>query len=109
MLDDETKAIMQEIVRCDALGRVHIGTDYFDASINRIAATVIGARNTKKALLYALLQPNELLKKAESMGDFTRRLALMEESKSFPFGLVWDMFCERANVPGSNWIDGVKY
>lgn len=109
MLDDETKAIMQEIVRANAINKVHIGTDYFDASINRVAATVIGARNAKKALLYALLQPNQRLMKAESEGDYTRRLALLEEAKSLPFGLVWDMFCEREGVPGSEWIDAVKY
>lgn len=109
MLDDETKAIMHEIVRCGALGRVHIGTDYFDASINRIAATVIGARNAKKALLHALLQPNDALKAAESSGDFTRRLALLEESRTLPFGLVWEAFCEREGVPGSDWIEKLKY
>lgn len=104
MLDDETKAIMQEIVRADALEKVHIGTDYFDASINRVAASVIGARNTRKALLYALLQPNQMLMQAEREGNFTRRLALLEEAKTLPFGLVWDMFCEQADVPGSSWI-----
>jgi L-rhamnose isomerase len=108
MLDDETKAIMQEIVRYNALDKVHIGTDYFDASINRIAATVIGARNAKKALLYALLQPNKELIKAEADGDFARRLALYEEAKTMPFGLVWDMFCERESVPGSDWIDQLQ-
>jgi len=105
MLDDETKAIMQEIVRCEALGKVYIGTDYFDASINRIAATAIGARNVKKALLYALLQPNQRIIKAEAEGNFTMRLALLEEAKTLPFGLVWDMFCESECVPGSEWIE----
>lgn len=109
MLDDETKAIMQEIVRCGALDKVHIGTDYFDASINRVAASVIGTRNARKALLYALLQPDAMLKKVEAEGDFTRRLALLEEAKTLPFGLVWDMLCELENVPGANWIDQVKY
>ncbi|MGM9522251.1 MAG: L-rhamnose isomerase [Oscillospiraceae bacterium] len=109
ILDDETKSIMQEIVRCGALSKVHIGTDYFDASINRVAATVIGLRSTKKALLCALLQPNDLLKKAEADGDYTRRLALLEEAKTLPFGLVWDMFCEQEDVPGSSWIDSIKY
>lgn len=107
MLDDETKAIMQEIVRANALDKVHIGTDYFDASINRVAASVIGARNTKKALLYALLQPNRDLMEAEAEGNFTKRLALLEEAKTLPFGLVWDMFCERENVPGSDWIQNL--
>jgi L-rhamnose isomerase len=104
MFDDETRAIMQEVARYDALDRVHIGTDYFDASINRIAATVIGSRNTKKALLYALLQPNKQLIEVEVSGDFAKRLALFEEAKTLPFGLVWDMFCEREGVPGSDWI-----
>lgn len=104
MLDDETKAIMQEIVRADALDMVHIGTDYFDASINRVAASAIGARNAKKALLYALLQPNQALMQAEAEGNFTRRLALLEEAKALPFGLVWDMFCEQEGVPGSDWV-----
>lgn len=109
MLDDETKNIMCEIVRCNALDKVHIGTDYFDASIHRVAASVIGTRNAKKALLYALLQPNQMLKEAEANGDFTRRLAILEESKSLPFGLVWDMFCERSGVPQGNWMDSLKY
>lgn len=109
MLDDETKAIMQEIVRCNALEKVHIGTDYFDASIHRVSALIIGARNTKKALLYALLQPNDALRQAETAGDYTRRLALLEESKSLPFGLVWDYFCECQNVPGADWINRMKY
>ena len=108
MLDDETKNIMQEIVRADALDKVHIGTDYFDASINRVAATVIGTRNTKKALLYALLMPNDLLKKVEAEGNYTKRLAILEEAKSLPFGLVWDKFCEINNVPGAEWIDMIR-
>jgi len=109
MLDDDTKAVMQEIVRCGALGKVFIGTDYFDASINRIAATVIGARNVKKALLYALLQPNDKMMEYERNADNTKRLAVYEESKTLPFGLVWDMFCEREGVPGSDWIGRIRY
>lgn len=104
MWDDETKAIMQEIVKCDALERVHIGTDYFDASIDRIAASVIGVRNAKKALLYALLQPNERLMAYEREMDYTRRLALHEEARTLPVGSVWDMFCETEGVPGSAWF-----
>lgn len=103
MLDDETKNIMQEIVKANALDRVHIGTDYFDASINRIAASVIGARNAKKALLYALLQPYESLMEAERSGNYTKRLALLEEAKALPFGIVWEYFCETENVPGQEW------
>jgi L-rhamnose isomerase len=106
LLDDETKAIMQEIVRCGALNRVHIGLDYFDASINRIAATAIGARNAGKALLLALLEPTELLKKYERDGDFTRRLAVSEEIKALPFGLVWDMYCEMSGVKTYDWLEG---
>lgn len=103
-LDDETKAIMEEIVKCDALDKVHVGLDFFDASINRIAATVIGARNARKALLLALLAPVEEMKEAEINDNFTKRLALREEIKSMPFGLVWDYFCETENVAGSEWL-----
>lgn len=104
ILDDETKAIMNEIVRYNAFDKIHIGLDYFDASINRIAATVIGARNVKKALLCALLEPTEELKKAEYDNDLTKRLGYAEEVKSLPFGLCWDMFCEMENVPGIDWM-----
>lgn len=104
MLDDETKAIMEEIVRQDALGQVYIGTDFFDASIDRVAATIIGARNVRKALLLALLQPTKLLKELEKNDNLTGRLALYEESKQLPFGFVWDRFCEMEGVPGSDWI-----
>lgn len=104
LFDDETKAIMQEIVRYDALDKVHIGLDFFDASIDRISATVIGARNAKKALLSALLEPTEELIKIEREDNLTKRLALSEEIKSLPFGLVWDMFCEMENVPNSEWV-----
>lgn len=104
LFDDETKAIMQEIVRYDALDKVHIGLDFFDASIDRISATVIGARNAKKALLSALLEPTEELMKIEIEDNLTKRLALSEEIKSLPFGLVWDMFCEMENVPNSEWV-----
>lgn len=104
LFDDETKAIMQEIVRYDALDKVHIGLDFFDASIDRISATVIGARNAKKALLSALLEPNKELMKIEKEDNLTKRLALSEEIKSLPFGLVWDMFCEMENVPNSEWV-----
>ena len=98
-LDDEAKAVMQEIVRCNALEKVHIGTDYFDASIDRIKATVTGARNVRKALLLALLEPTEKLRKLEAEGDLTGRFVLSEEIKTMPAGLVWEMFCEQENVP----------
>lgn len=104
IVDDETKAIMEEIVRCDGLDKVHIGLDYFDASIDRVTAMVIGARCARKALLLALLQPTAELKKLELEGNLTKRLAMLEELKSLPFGLVWDMFCEMEQVPGKEWI-----
>jgi len=91
--------ITQEIVRNDALERIHIGLDYFDASINRVAAWTIGARNTLRALLMALLEPKEMLRQYEIQGDFSSRLALQEELKSMPFGAVWDYYCMKKNVP----------
>jgi L-rhamnose isomerase len=99
LLDDPTQAIMQELVRCDALGRTSIGLDFFDASINRIAAWTIGTRSAQKALLLALLEPRELLRQAEVSGDFTTRLALLEGVKSLPWGIVWDEFCRRSDTP----------
>jgi len=98
-LTDDLRMIAQELVRNDALDRVHIGLDYFDASINRIAAWVIGTRNTQKALLAALLEPVDALRKAEKSGDFTERLALLESIKSLPLGAVWDYYCLKQNVP----------
>ncbi len=108
LLDDPTTAIMHELVRGDFLGRTHIGLDFFDASINRIAAWVIGTRNTLKALLIALLEPPGI-REAERSGDLTGRLALMEETKSMPWGAVWDAYCEARNVPvGGAWLDEVR-
>ena len=90
------------------LDRVHLGLDYFDASINRIAAWVIGTRNLLKALLIALLEP-PAIRAAEERGDNTTRLALQEESKALPFGAVWDHHCERQGVPvGEGWLAEVK-
>lgn len=110
LLDDETQAIASEIVRHNLFNRVHIGLDFFDASINRIAAWVIGTRNMKKALLKALLEPTELLKKLETEGDYTARLALLEEQKSLPWQAVWDMYCQRHDVPvGGQWLDAVRH
>ena len=106
---DELYAITQEIVRGNFLDRVHIGLDYFDASINRIAAWVIGARAMQKALLAALLEPTAQLRKLEQSGDFTSRLAMLEEIKSLPIGPVWDYYCLKADVPvGAAWLDEVK-
>ena len=98
-LSDDLQAIMQEIARCDALERVHIGLDFFDASINRIGAWAIGTRNACRALLMALLEPRDLLREYENAGDFTGRLALLEELKGLPFGAVWDYYCQARNVP----------
>jgi L-rhamnose isomerase len=98
-LTDELQAIMQEIVRGGFLNRVHIGLDFFDASINRVAAWVIGTRNAMKALLMALLEPEQTLQAYENEGNFTARLALLEELKGLPFGAVWDYYCQKENVP----------
>jgi L-rhamnose isomerase len=97
--NDDLQTITQEIVRNDGLERIHIGLDYFDASINRVAAWTIGARNTLRALLMALLEPQDMLKQYEIEGDFSSRLALQEELKSMPFSAVWDETCLRKNVP----------
>ena len=105
ILDDPTRAVMEELVRGDFLGRTSIGLDYFDASINRVAAWIIGIRATQKALLLALLEPSKQLREAEANGNFTARLALLEEAKSLPWGAVWDEFCRRSNVPvGAAWL-----
>ncbi|MBN1359653.1 MAG: L-rhamnose isomerase [Sedimentisphaerales bacterium] len=109
ILDGELAAIAQELVRSGRLDRIHIGLDFFDASINRVAAWVIGMRNMAKALLLALLEPTESLKQMELAGDFTSRLALLEELKTLPFGAVWDYYCLKADVPvGPAWLDAVK-
>lgn len=109
ILDDELCAIAQSLVRGGLINRTHIGLDFFDASINRIAAWVIGMRNMQKALLKAMLEPTDMLKKAELEGDYTARLALTEEYKSYPFGAVWDYFCEVNGVPvGEEWLDEVR-
>ena len=105
ILDDETKEIAKEIVRCDALDRVFIALDYFDASINRVAAWVIGARNMQKALLSALLLPHDKLEQYQNAADYTKVLALTEEFKTFPFGDIWDEYCERCRTAvGMDWI-----
>ena len=109
LLNDELYAIAQELVRGDFLKRVHIGLDFFDASINRVAAWVIGTRAMIKALLYALLEPTEKLRQLENDGDLTSRLALMEDLKTLPFGAVWDYYCQSQNKPaGNTWMDAVK-
>jgi L-rhamnose isomerase len=105
---DDLQAIAREIVANGNLPRVHIGLDYFDASINRIAAWVIGTRNMLRALLLALLEP-PAIGDAEKAGDHTARLALQEEAKTLPFGTVWDFYCESKSVPvGAAWLDEVR-
>jgi len=109
LLDDETQAIANELVRGRVLDRVHIGLDFFDASINRVAAWVIGTRNMRKALLRSLLEPSAAIADAEARGDTTARLAWFEEQKSMPWGAVWDYYCESRGVPvGLGWLDRVR-
>jgi len=109
ILNDDLRAIAEEIVRGDALSRVHIGLDFFDGSINRVGAWVIGARATLKGLLAALLEPRDWLWQAEQAGDGFRRLALMEEGKALPLGAVWEYYCLQAGVPaGPEWLDAVR-
>jgi L-rhamnose isomerase len=109
ILDDPTVSIFQEIVRCGALDRTHIGLDFFDASINRIAAWTVGARSAQKALLIALLEPAGTLRDLEAGGDFTGRLALVEALRSLPWGEVWAEHCRRNDVPGDTaWMPAVK-
>ncbi|WP_261640495.1 L-rhamnose isomerase [Erwinia mallotivora] len=110
LLDDETQAIASEIVRQKLFDKVHIGLDFFDASINRIAAWVIGTRNAKKALLRALLEPVDRLKKLELEGDYTSRLALLEEQKCLPWQAVWETYCLRHDVPAdASWLGEVRH
>jgi L-rhamnose isomerase len=109
VLNDDLTAIAQELVRGGYLERTHVGLDFFDASINRIAAWVIGMRNMLRALCFALLEPVEQLKKLEAGGDYTSRLALMEELKTMPFAAVWDFYCVQKGVPvGMDWLAEVK-
>jgi len=109
ILSDELQSLMQELVRGAYLERTHIGLDYFDASINRILAWIIGTRCALKALLAAFLEPTETLQQWEAAGDYSRRLAMLEEIKTLPLGAVWDNYCLNQNVPvGSDWIDIVK-
>ncbi len=109
ILNDDLRAIAEEIVRGGFLRRVHIGLDFFDASINRVAAWVTGVRAMLKALLLALLEPTAALRAFEIQGDFTSRLAMLEELKTLPFGAVWDYYCEKQGTPvGKAWLDEVK-
>jgi len=109
LLDDETQAIANELVRGGMLDRVAVALDFFDASINRIAAWVIGTRNLRKALLRALLEPAARLVAAEERIDHTARLAMLEEQKSMPWAAVWDRYCESRGAPtGLGWLDEVR-
>ncbi len=109
VFSDDTRAVFQELVRGGALGRVYVALDFFDASINRIAAYCIGARSTRKAILYALLEPAERLAELEAEGEGAQKLALMEEMKTMPLGAVWDHLCTESNVPaGAAWIGEVE-
>ncbi|MFN8529699.1 MAG: L-rhamnose isomerase [Anaerolineae bacterium] len=108
-LTDDLQAIMQEIVRGGFVNRVHIGLDFFDASINRVAAWTIGTRNALRSLLMALVEPSEMLCQLEQAGDFTSRLGLLEELKGLPFGAVWDQYCLQEGVPvGFAYMDEIK-
>ena len=109
ILSDELRAVAEEVAWNGYLDRVHIGLDYFDASINRVAAWVIGARSALLAFLIALLAPSKKLKDLEKAGDNTSRLALMETLKGLPSGAVWDYHCLAAAVPaGYDWMNRVK-
>ena len=109
LFDDETKEIAKEIVRNDALDRVFLGLDFFDASINRISAWVVGMRNMQKAFLFALLQPNDKLKELQNNGEFTELMMLQEELKLYPFGDVWNYFCGQCSVPEKeDWFKEVQ-
>ena len=109
LFDDETKEMAKEIVRCDALGRVYMALDYFDASINRIAAWVVGFRSWQKALLSALCTPNAALKKLQDNAEFSKLIAMQEEIKTLPFGDIWEEYCERCGVKNEFFGEIEKY
>jgi L-rhamnose isomerase len=109
ILNDDLNQIAQELVRGEFVGRTHIGLDFFDASINRVAAWVVGTRAFLKALLFAFLEPIALLRDAEARGDYTARLAWLEEAKSLPHGAIWDHWCVRHGVPiGTRWLEPIR-
>ena len=106
---DEVNSVMHEIVSAGTLDNTFIGTDYFDATINRIAAWTIGTRATKKALLAAMLEPMNMIKDAENEGDFTKRLALTDEFRSLPSSTVWDWYCMSKDIPqNTEWLADLK-
>lgn len=108
LFEDELKEICKEIVRNGATEKVMIGLDYFDASINRISAWVVGERNMDKALLYALLQPDDILKKMQDEANFTEQMVLQEEMKTLPYGDVWEEYLRRNNFAGADWFEKVR-
>ena len=109
ILSDDLLDLAREIIRCDAMDRVHIGLDYFDATINRIGAYVIGSRATQKAFMQALLEPRAALEKYEEQGRYFQRLALQEEAKSLPWNAVWDMYCQMKETPvGESFIGEIE-
>jgi len=109
LYDDETRELCKEIVRNNALDKILIGLDFFDASINRIAAWVIGSRSVQKGLLYALLMPHDKLKAAQNAGNHTEQLVIMEDIKTLPFGAVWAEYCRKQNVPlDGQWMEAVR-
>ncbi len=106
--DDETREIAKEIVRCNALNRVYIALDYFDASINRISAYVTGFRAMQKALLNALCTPHEMLKKLQDTAQFSKKMVIMEECKTLPLGDVWTEYCKQCGVAAEGWYDEIQ-
>lgn len=107
LFEDELKEICKEIVRNDAINKVYIGLDYFDASINRLSAWIVGARNVRKGLLYALLQPNQILKKLQDEADFTKLMVMNEELKTYPFNIVWDEYLKEQKLD-NNWYQEIE-
>ena len=109
ILNDEVRGIAEEIVRSDALDKVHLALDFFDASLNRVGAWIIGTRATQKSVLLALLEPRDKLREYEDSGNYFARLALLEEIKTLPFGAIWDYFCLKMNVPaGESWMEDIR-
>jgi L-rhamnose isomerase len=109
ILNDEVRGIAEEIVRSGALDKVHLALDFFDASLNRVGALVIGARAVQKSFLLALLEPREKIQEFENAGNYFARLALLEEIKTLPFGAVWDYFCLKMDVPaGESWMEEIQ-
>lgn len=107
LFEDELKEICKEIVRNDAINKVYIGLDYFDASINRLSAWIVGARNVRKGLLYALLQPNQILKKLQDEANFTKLMVMNEELKTYPFNIVWDEYLKEQKLD-NNWYQEIE-